>query len=255
MAKHEVELANREAKVTSDEMSMKDFQTLLEQRQKSVEEHDRRVKEQEDEHQERVKKLKKSIETHNKDVEAHQKDLEEHERLIQQVKALREDKAKLELHVKDLEKGCINQEEQITNPNDAQAKQTTYTISAHALTTEPLELSLKASKTFEDTFGLIPDGRENAGMFMERQEEDLMIEGKTFKKRRFLQHPSLAVTGTPDSELNKSCGRFGSIKYSMPDGSSKLVEKFSPESLVRYNGRFMIQWVYMKEHQELDYAI
>jgi hypothetical protein len=90
---------------------------------------------------------------------------------------------------------------------------------------------------------------------MEREEESLMIGGKTFKKRRFLQHPSLTVIGTLDLEPNMSCGRFGSTKYSMPDGSSKLVEIFSPESLVRYNGRFMIQWVYMREHQELDYAI
>jgi hypothetical protein len=216
-------------------MSVKDS---LEQHQKSVEEHDRRVKQHEDEHQERVKELEKVI-----------------EELNQQVKSLREEKAKLELRIEDLEKGCIKQEEPMTDPHDAQANQTTYTASAQAFTTEPPELSLKASQTFEDTFRLIPDGHENAGMFAERQEEDLMIGGKAFKKRRFLQYPSLTVEGTPDSELNMSCGRFGSIKYSMPDGSSKLVEIFSPESLVRYNGRFMIQWVYMREHQELDYAI
>jgi len=166
-----------------------------------------------------------------------------------------EDKAKLELRIKDPEEGCIKQEKQTTDLHDVQAKQTTHTISAQALTTEPPELSLKASQTFEDTFGLIPEGRENAGMFMEREEESLMIGEKAFKKRRFLQHPSLTVIGTLDSEPNRSCGRFGCSQYSMPDGSSKLVEIFNPESLVQYKGRFMIQWVYMREHQELDYAI
>jgi hypothetical protein len=163
--------------------------------------------------------------------------------------------AQQDSHIKELEKLCLNQKKQIVELQ-AQLNSTTRTQSTQTITTEPAafapELSLNASQTFEDTFDLIPDGEINAGMFMEKQHQRVMIGGKTFKKRRYLQHPSLAVTGTPDSELNMSCGRFGSTKYTTPDGPSKLVEMFSPESLVRYNGRFMIQWVVLKE---LDYTI
>jgi hypothetical protein len=222
-------------------MSMKDGR---EQLQKSIEEYDRHVEEHEDAHQERVKEL----ETRNKAVDAHQKVTEENKMLKQQV-------TRLELRIKDLEGRCIKQEEPMTDLHVAQDKQTTYTAPAQALTTEPPELSLKASKGFKDTFRLIPDGHDNAGMYAERQEEDLMIQGKTFKKRRFLQRPSLTVEGKPDTEPDTSWGPFGSIKYSMPDGSSKLVETFSPESLVRYDGRYYIQWVYMKEYQELGYIL
>jgi hypothetical protein len=177
-------------------------------------------------------------------------------RLEQQQKEHDQDKerlAKQESRIKDLEEECVKQGKQILDLQ-GQVKLTTNSFSTQALTIEPTEfapeLSLKASQTFQDAFDPIPDG-ENAGMFMEKQRQSIMIGEKKFERIRILQ-PFLAIKGTPDSELDMSCGRFGSIKYTTPDGSYKLVEIFGPNSLVQYNGRFMIQWVVLKE---LDYTI
>jgi hypothetical protein len=239
-------------------MSMKDG---LEQHQKSVEEHNRRVKEHGKDVvklRKQVKELQKSVEIHDQSVEAHKKAVKELEKQIQRENAsgeIKERLAKRESRIEELEQLCLEQKKQITELQ-AQVNSNPHTQSTQTITAEPTafapEISLNASQTFEDTFDLIPDGEINAGMFMEKRHQRVMIGGKRFQKFRILQHPSLSVKGTPESEPDMSYGGFGATKYTTPDGPSKLVEIFSPRSLVQYNGRFMIQWVVLKE---LDYTI
>jgi hypothetical protein len=90
--------------------------------------------------------------------------------------------AQQDSHIKELENLCLNQKKQIVELQ-AQVNSTTRTQSTQTITTDPAafapELSLNASQTFEDTFDLIPDGEINAGMFMEKQHQRVMIGGKS----------------------------------------------------------------------------
>jgi hypothetical protein len=102
----------------------------------------------------------------------------------------------------------------------------------------------------DDSFEIIPDGHENAGMFFERSPRHISDGEKKYEERAVLAECKINVDGHLTGE-EVAMEDTTYTKYTK-DGVVKLIQKKGPSSLLEFKGRSFFKLIIRKEVQQQE---